>query len=156
MANNTSCRINTIEMLYASWRSGGFGGWPAHLKMKLRKRKVFRIKLCIEMIFNVGVVDLTLKGQIQNSFNPFSGILTEANEVCLPNPSSVTLSAISVLVTVNGQRINCALKYLSLELRRLCLTLFRSGAIIVPISVAFPLFWLFDSLLEPFDSKFAE
>lgn len=105
MANITSCRINTIEM-YASWRSGGFGGWPALLNMKLRKRKVFRITHSVE-------------------FKQRS--MTFAYPIPVP-----LLFAISVLVTVYCQRINCALKYLSLELRRLCLILFRSGATIVP------------------------
>lgn len=105
MANNTSCRINTIEM-YASWRSGGFGGWPAHLNMKLRKRKVFRITHSVEF-------------------------KQRSMKFAYPIPVPL-LIAISVLVTVYCQRINCALKYLSLELRRLCLILFQSGAIIVP------------------------
>lgn len=105
MANNTYCRINTIEM-YASWRSGRFGGWLAHLNMKLRKRKVFRITHSVEF-------------------------KQRSMKFAYPIPVPL-LIAISVLVTVYCQRINCALKYLSLELGRLCLILFRSGAIIFP------------------------
>lgn len=104
MVNNTSCRINTIEMLYASWRSGGFGGWPAHLNMKLRKRKVFRITHSVEF-------------------------KQRSMKFAYPIPVPLFI-AISVLVTVYCQCIE--VQYLSLELRRLCLILFRSGAIIVP------------------------
>lgn len=105
MANNTSCRISTTEM-YVSWRSGGFSGWPAHLNMKLRKRKVFRITHSVEF-------------------------KQRSMKFAYPIPVPL-LFAISVLVTVYCQRINCALKYLNLELCRLCLILFRSRAIILP------------------------
>lgn len=129
MANNTSCRINTIEM-YALWRSGGFGGSPAHLNMKLRKRKVFRITHSVEFKQRSMKFAYPIPSSFTFCHKCLGDCLLSGNKLCIEVPQP--WASQTLLDFIPEQSYYFA------------------------ISLGFPIFWLFDSLFEPFDSKFAE